>query len=101
MFEEMDMYEYHQSAGSLEQLGWLRNCFFSLAQQVAFQDPTYYALTVAARNNGRYWVSAFPYYLKYVAPGMGMNFRHVDLNMPQWMATSHGENHIQISISLD
>ena len=54
MFEEMDMYEYHQSAGSPEQLGWLRNCFFSLAQQVAFQDPAYYTLTVAARNDGHY-----------------------------------------------
>ena len=32
---------------------------------------------------------------------MGMNFRHVDLNMLQWMATSRGENYIQTSISLD
>ena len=74
MFEEMDMYEYHQSAGSSEQLGWLHNCFFSLAQQVTFQDPMYYVLTVAARNNSHYWVSAFPYYLKYAALSMGTNF---------------------------
>jgi len=32
---------------------------------------------------------------------MGTKFRHVDLNVRQWLAISRGKNHIQASISLD
>ncbi|KAF3310798.1 hypothetical protein TWF173_009155 [Orbilia oligospora] len=88
IFVEFDMYEYHRS------IGWLRNCYHSLFQQVSFQDPTFWALTVAGREDGNYWQISYPYYQKYAFPGEGVAFSHVDVNISEWLKTGRGQNRI-------
>ncbi|KAK6523179.1 hypothetical protein TWF694_006074 [Orbilia ellipsospora] len=101
IFIEFDMYQYHLSIGASEAIGWLRNSYHSLAQQLCYQDPAYWALVTVSRPDLRWWLLSFPYYQKYALPGQGTYFSHVDLNINEWLKCCRGANRMQTSISLD
>ena len=51
-------------------LGWLRSAYYTQIQQIAIQDPVYYAL-VAAKSQ-EMWQISYPYYMKATLPGDGI-----------------------------
>ena len=99
---EFDCYLWHQRrVNDKDNLGWLRNCWYSLAQDVVRQDPFYYFLYVILREDNAYKLISYPYYCKYTQPSDKTSFRHIDINIPKLLAEQRGKYQIQGSLSLD
>ncbi len=59
---EFDCYLWHQRhVNDKDNLGWLRNCWYSLAQDVVRQDPFYYFLYIMLREDNVYKLILYPY----------------------------------------
>ncbi|KAF7512802.1 hypothetical protein GJ744_000369 [Endocarpon pusillum] len=100
--EEFLMYEHHQrEINGRSNKGWLRTMVYSLVQQLVRQDPEYYILYVAARPDHNPRLVSYPYYTEFARPGDSTIFRHVDMNIPELLATGQGGNIVQGSVSLD
>lgn len=98
---EFDMYEYHYAERpGTPRIGWLRNMWFSLIQQLLRQDPAYYMFYVALRPDHVWRLISCPYYCKSTLPGEKTAFRHIDINIPDLLATGRGKNILQGSVSL-
>ena len=99
---EYDMYRHHlREVNGKGNYGWLRNMFYSIGQQLMRQDPMYYALYAALRPDRQWRLVTYPYYAKFAVEGDNTYFRHIDLNVPDLVASSRGSNMIQGSVSLD
>lgn len=99
---EFDCYLWHQRrVNDKPNLGWLRNCWYSLAQDVVRQDPFYYLLYILLREDNAYKLISYPYYCKYTQKDDKTSFRHIDLNIPKLLAEGRGKFQIQGSLSLD
>ncbi|KAJ5795081.1 hypothetical protein N7457_001680 [Penicillium paradoxum] len=97
---EFDMYDYHYTpAISRPRMGWNRNMFQSLTQQLIRQDVSYYAAYVAVRPDHAWRLMSFPYYTKSAYPGEDTGFTHIDLNIGDYLATGRGGNAVQGSVS--
>lgn len=99
--EEVLMYLHHRRrVNGAGNLGWLRSAYHAQIQQIARQDPLYYAL-VAATSPKKTWKQiSFPYYMKAVLPGDSTYFQHLDLNLPRYVECERGRNRIQTSLTL-
>lgn len=99
---EFEMYGFHlREQNGKPNLGWCRNMWHSLVQQVMRQDPVFYGLNVAARPDKCWRLVSFPYYTKLAGRGESTEFRHVDLNIPQFLESGRGGNMVQSAISID
>jgi len=99
---EFDCYLWHQRrVNDKDNLGWLRNCWYSLAQDVVRQDPFYYFLYIMLREDNAYKLISYPYYCKYTKKDDKTSFRHIDLNLPKLLSEQRGKYQIQGSLSLD
>lgn len=100
---EFDMYLWHfrKNAGNSGSLGWLRNMYYSGIQQLMRQDPEYYRCYVALRPDHHWRLISYPYYAKYAQPGDHTYFRHIDINVSQYLVDGRGGSMIQGSVSLD
>lgn len=100
---EFDMYMWHlrKNAGNSGSLGWLRDMYYSGIQQLMRQDPEYYRCYVALRPDHHWRLISYPYYAKYAQPGDSTFFRHIDINITQYLEDGRGGNMIQGSVSLD
>jgi hypothetical protein len=65
------------------------------------QDPEYYRLYVTLRPDNHYMLISYPYYMKYARSGDKTFFRHIDMNITQYLADGRGGNMIQGTVSLD
>ena len=75
---------------------------YSITQQIMRQDLGHWLLYVATRPDYHPILISYPYYAKYVfEKDSGTAFRHIDLNIDQFLATGRGANAIQGSVSLD
>ena len=100
--QEFDIYQHHfQPHTSKPKMGFLRNMFFSLTQQMIRQDPALYALNVACRPSHEWRLVSYPYVAKKVVPGEKTGFAHTDVNIDKWVKTGHGANQLTCSVSLD
>jgi hypothetical protein len=100
--QEFQMYEHHfQPHTSKPKMGFLRNMFFSLTQQMVRQDPAWYTLNAACRPNHGWRLISYPYVAKMVSPGDKTGFAHTDVNIAKWVETKHGANQLTSSLSLD
>ena len=100
--EEFLMYEHHQrEINGRPNRGWLRTMLHSLTQQLIRQDLQYYLLYVAMRPDRCSRLVSYPYYTKFARPGDSTVFRHIDMNIPEFLETGRGGNIIQGSVSLD
>lgn len=82
-------------------LGWQRNMWYGLCQQIVRQDPAYYATYVCLRPGHAWERVSFPYYTKNTQPGEKTAFKHIDINVNDLLATGRGEDIIQGSLFLD
>jgi hypothetical protein len=99
---EFDMYRHHlREINGKPNYGWLRNSFYSTAQQLMRQDPLYYALYAALRPDQQWRLVSYPYYAKYAVKGDQTYFRHIDLNVPDLLSSQRGSSMIQGSVSID
>ena len=63
--KEFAIYRHHHHTPSgTSRLGWLRNMYYSLLQQLCRQDPVWYALTAAARPDRGWRLISYPYITK-------------------------------------
>ena len=93
------MYLHHQrKVNEKNNLGWLRSSYHLHIQQIASQDPPYYALVTATSRN--WWQISYPYYMKVVLPGDYTAFQHLDLNLRTYIECDRGANRIQTSLTL-
>lgn len=100
--QEFEMFEYHfQPHTSKPKMGFLRNMFYSLTQQLVRQDPAWYALNAACRPSHEWRLTTYPYVAKKVVPGERTGFAHTDVNIAKWVETGHGANQLTSSVSLD
>ena len=100
--EEFDMYLHHQrDRNGKPNYGWLRVMFYSLTQQLIRQDIMYWMLYACLRPDRNVRLISYPYYTKYAIEGDNTYFRHIDMNIPRYLADGHGGNIIQGSVSLD
>ena len=98
---EFDMYRHHhRRAAGDPGMGWRRNMFFSLIQQLARQDPVWYALTASARADKNWRLISYPYITK-DAEGEKTGFLHLDLDLTAYMASGQAGNRVAGSLSLD
>ena len=99
---EFDIYRYHYRAvPGRASMGFLRNMFYGLIQQLLRQDPVWYALTAAARADRNWRLISYPYVAKDVRGGESTAFLHLDLNVGQLVKSGKGKNAITSSVSLD
>ncbi|KAJ5761803.1 uncharacterized protein N7511_005185 [Penicillium nucicola] len=99
--EEIDMYDYHyQPRPHRPRLGWLRDMWYSIIQQVVKQDPAYYACYVFLRPDHAWRLISYPYYAKSTLPGEQTFFRHIDVNLNDLSHSGRGRAILQGSLSL-
>ncbi|RDL34485.1 uncharacterized protein BP5553_07613 [Venustampulla echinocandica] len=102
IYDEFNMYlHYLREINGRKNIGWLRNMFFSVTQQLMRQDPAYYMLYAALRPDRAWRLVSYLYYAKYSVPGDGTYFCHIDLNIPDLLANKRGVAMIQGTVSLD
>ncbi|KAF7514661.1 hypothetical protein PCG10_005209, partial [Penicillium crustosum] len=101
IMEEFNMYDWHYLARpSKPRIGWARNMWFSLVQQMVRQDPAYYAFYVRCRPDHAWKLVSFPYYAKRTYPGERTFFRHIDVNIIDFVRSGRGVNALQGSLAL-
>ena len=79
--------------------GWLRLAYYTQVQQIARQDPFYYALLAATSEE--IWQISYQYYMKATLPVDGIAFQHIDLNVKRYIECGWGERRIQSSFTLN
>jgi hypothetical protein len=101
--EEFAIYRHHYHAlEGKPRLGWLRNMYYSLIQQLARQDPVWYALTAAARPDRGWRLVSYPYITKDTdAGGETTGFLHMDLDVSRYIADGRGGSRLSSSLSVD
>jgi hypothetical protein len=100
--EEFDMYKHHlRMINEKDNMGWLRNAYYSLAQQLMRQDPMYYMLYVCLRPDNHWRLISYPYYAKYAVEGDNTFFRHIDVNLKQLVEDDRGIHQLQGSVTID
>lgn len=63
-------------------------------------SPCYYLWHVALRPDHQWKLISYPYYAKYAKEGDYTFFRHIDINVPDWIAKDRGQNAIQGTLTL-
>src|ERR1700712_2563199 len=75
--------------------------YHSGIQQLIRMDPEYYRCYVALRPDNHWRLISYPYYAKYSRAGDHTFFRHIDVNVSQYLIDGRGGNMIQGTVSLD
>ena len=75
--------------------------YHGLIQQLIRADPTYYILYVCLRPDRNRRLTSYPYYAKYDKRRNYTFYRHLDMNVREYLNTGRGGNVIQGSVSLD
>jgi hypothetical protein len=94
-------YQHERGTNRTEGLGWLRNMFHSIGQQLMRTDPLYYCLYVLLRPDHATRLISYPYYTKRAVEGDNTAFKHIDVNIHQLAHNGRGFNQLQGSVSLD
>jgi hypothetical protein len=93
---------HHHTPAGTSRLGWLRNMYYSLVQQLVRQDPVWYALTVAARPDKHWRLISYPYITKDTdTGGEATGFLHLDLDLEAYITDGRGGSRLTSSLSLD
>ncbi|KAJ5963048.1 hypothetical protein N7481_001458 [Penicillium waksmanii] len=96
--QEFRMYHYHLSDATKE-LGWLRGMWHSNIQQLIRQDLSYYMAYVFFRPDHAWRLISHPYYIKSTQAGEHTEFRHLDINIQDYLDSQRGSSLLQGSVS--
>jgi hypothetical protein len=96
--QEFRMYHYHMSRSAAE-IGWLRGMWYSNIQQLIRQDLSYYMAYVFFRPDHAWRLISYPYYTKSTQIGENTKFRHLDINIQDYLDTGRGGGILQGSVS--
>ncbi|KAJ5413656.1 hypothetical protein N7509_000283 [Penicillium cosmopolitanum] len=96
--QEFRMYHYHLSKSTTE-IGWLRGMWYSNIQQLIRQDLSYYMSYVFFRPDHAWRLISYPYYTKSTQIGENTKFRHLDINIQDYLDTGRGGSILQGSVS--
>jgi hypothetical protein len=99
--QEFRMYDHHLNIiPGRPDMGWARNMYHSVIQQLMSQDPVWYALIAASRLDGEWRLVVFPYNAKCTKVNQSAAFLHLDVNIWDYL---NGEpyNFTQTLASLD
>ena len=81
------MYNHHlRQINRKDNMGWLRNMYYSLSQQLMRQDPAYYIAYVALYLDSAWHLISYPYYAKYAVVSSNTAFKHININIPHLIA---------------
>ncbi|KAI9774031.1 MAG: hypothetical protein M1839_001916 [Geoglossum umbratile] len=93
---------HHRNLSGRSRMGWLRNMFYSLIQQLVRQDPVWYAIIASARPDKNWRLITYPYITKDTdAGGETTGLLHLDLNTSKFVQDGSGGNLLSSSMSLD
>ncbi|KAH0563246.1 hypothetical protein GP486_002191 [Trichoglossum hirsutum] len=93
---------HHRTPQGAPRLGWRRNMFYSLIQQLVRQDPGYYGLHAAARPDKAWRLISYPYITKDTdTDGDTTGFLHIDLGLDNYLKDERGGSRLTSSLSLD
>ena len=100
---EFSIYRHHhRNLSERSRLGWLRNMFYSLIQQLIRQNPVWYAIVASARPDKIRRLISYPYITKGTgADGETTGFLHLDLNISKFVQDGSGGNFLSSSMPLD
>ena len=76
-----------------------KTAYYTQIQQIARQDPVYYALLAATSEV--MWQILYPYYMKATLPRDGIAFQHINLNVKRFIECGRGERSIQSPFTLN
>lgn len=93
------MYEFLSKHG-IKRIGWQRNMWFSLIQQLIRMDPAYYMVYVFFGLDHAYRLFSYSYYAKNTLPGEATPFSNININIRDHVDTGRGGNVYQGSVSL-
>ena len=82
-------------------MGWLRNMYYSLSQQLMRQDPAYYIAYVALYPNSAWCLMSYLYYTKYIVISSNTTFKYININIPYLITNRQGYNIIQGLLSIN
>lgn len=75
--------------------------YFGLTQQLIRQNVEYWMLYVALRPDRNHKLISYPYYAKLAQNRDSTVFKHIDINVPRYLANGRGAELIQGFVSLD
>ena len=100
--QEFDLYLYHQVERNDQfNKNWLRTMCYELIQQIIRQNSSYWVLYVSLRLNRHTRLIAYFYYVKYAKSKNSTYFRHLDMNIRQYLEFDHDANIIQDFVSMN
>ena len=88
----MYLYHLHDEQDGQKHQGWMRHMFYSLIQQLLWQDPIYYTLIAAAWSDKNTWLIYYLYYIKYQVEGKSISFAYLNINVNKFMKIDWGKN---------
>jgi len=99
---EFDLYhyQYHADSDHGKWLGWARNMWYFLIQQIVRQDPMYYCLMVASRLDLNWKLISYPYSMKDTETEESTSLMYLDLNLHNFIKTGKGGNIVQGALAL-
>lgn len=107
---EFEMYRHHYRPGAVK-MGWLRNMFYSLTQQVIRMDPVVYALNVGLRQDKNKRLLPTGYIVKdtdgrdeALTGGSRAGFLHLDIAIGEYVKAARTGTHnkmLTCGVSLD
>jgi hypothetical protein len=99
---EFDLYKHHfQNHLTRKSMGFRRNMFYSLSQQLIRQDPAWYALNASCRPTPHWRLITYPYITKDADVDEPLGFLHMDVNFKDFFERQIGANQLTSSVSLD
>jgi hypothetical protein len=100
--QEFDLYKHHfQPHPTIQRMGFRRNMFYSLTQQLVRQDIGWYCLSAACRPTPHWRLITYPYVTKDADVGESLGFLHMDINIKRRIESGIGANQLTTSVSFD
>lgn len=99
---EFAMYDWHfRPCTNHPRLGFARNMWYSLVQQLVRQDIVYWMWHVYFRPDHMWRLISVPDVATSTYPGEHTCFQHLDISVRDFLDIGYGKNFLQSSVSID
>lgn len=102
MREELDVYRFHHDTlSTISMAGEMLGCYYSLTQQIIYQDPELYVAHVMLRKNHNYRLVAWPSAAIFVDPSEKSIPVHYAVNAAALAHDGTGSGYVDCTVNLD